>query len=312
MRAVIESAAARTGVLGRFERGARDGFTILTYHRVVPAEECARAQFPALVMPEQAFRRQMQWLSVHFEVTTVSDGLDRLARGHSGERPLAAVTFDDGYADNASRAAPILNELGMRGTFFLVHDFVVHGREQWFERVARSVGISAQSVEHLKSMSTTEREQAVDAICGKTGAHPADEVDGPMTREQVLGLAAAGHEIGSHTLTHPILTRSDDDSLQREVFDSKAELERWLGLPVRGFCYPNGDNDERVRSSVRAAGYSWACATAAGRNHAPLVALGLQRIDVTPTRVTDHRGNYSELAFRSEISLLRDALRGND
>jgi peptidoglycan/xylan/chitin deacetylase (PgdA/CDA1 family) len=132
-----------------------------------------------------------------------------------------------------------------------------------------------------------------------------------MTLEQVLALARKGHEIGSHTLSHPILTRLDDAELEREVARSKAELETWLGLEIHGFCYPNGDHDERVRAHVRTAGYRWACSTRAGRNHADLDAFDLQRIDVTPSRVTDHAGAYSELAFRSEISLLRRALRGD-
>ncbi|MBL8859744.1 MAG: polysaccharide deacetylase family protein [Planctomycetes bacterium] len=312
LRSAIESAAARTGVLNRFERGARHGFTILTYHRVLPAERCAHAPFPSLVMPDVAFREQMRRLASQFEVTTISAGLARITSGELPERPLVAVTFDDGYVDNATHAAPILNEFGLRGTFFLVHDFVVHGRELWFERVARLEAATPALVERLKGLDTAERERTVDELCSAASAEPAEERDGPMSRAQVLALIDAGHEIGSHTLTHPILTRSDTASLGREVRESKLGLEGWLGAEVPGFCYPNGDNDERVQAVVRDAGYRWACSTDAGRNHAPLARFELQRIDVTPSRVTDHNGAYSELAFRSEISLLRSALRGGE
>lgn len=312
LRTVIESAAFRAGFLARFEREMHAGLTILTYHRVLTAAECERYPYPALAMPESAFREQMRRLAEQCEVVTVSEGVDRVASGRTGTRPLAAVTFDDGYADNAACAAPILEERGLRGTFFFVHDFVASGRELWFDRAARLGVTAGAAVEDLKRLAARERDAALDALEARARGVALAAPITPLTRAQALALVRAGHEVGSHTLSHPILTQARDEELEAEITRSKSALESWLGVDVHGFCYPNGDQDERVRSVVRRAGYRWACTTSAGRNHEPLDVFGLRRIDVTPTRVTDHAGEYSEIAFRSEISLMRRTLRGDE
>lgn len=313
LRSVVEIAALRSGILDRFERAAHDGLTVLTYHRVLPAPACAAYPFPSLAMPLDAFRAQMRRVAEQFEVVTVSEGVKRVSEGRLGARPLASVTFDDGYADNATNAAPILDELDIRATFFLVHDFVVAGRPLWFDRASaalRAVGLDMTAIEGLKLLEPRERENSIEALEKAAGKSALLDC-APMSRDQALGLIRSGHEIGSHTLTHPILTRTSDAELEDEVTRSKSALEAWLGHSIDGFCYPNGDHDERVRSVARSAGYLWACSTRAGRNHAPLEPFDVQRIDVTPSRVTDHTEGYSELAFRSEISLLRLALRGD-
>ncbi len=313
LRSVIEVAAACTGILERFERGAHDGLTVLTYHRVLPASECANYPFSSLAMPVDAFRAQMERISKQFEAVTVSEGVRRVAEGRFGSRPLVAVTFDDGYVDNAVSAAPILDELGLRATFFLVFDFVADARPLWFDAAASVLAGSTDftaAIERLKSMEPAARDLAITDLWSGAGTMARRDCT-PMSKEQVIALVRAGHEIGSHTLSHPILTRLDDEALELEVKHSKSGLERWTGTSIDGFCYPNGDHDERVRERVRAAGYRWACSTIPGRNRAPLELFDVRRIDVTPSRVSDHEGEYSELAFRSEISLLRRALRGD-
>ncbi|MDZ4773585.1 MAG: polysaccharide deacetylase family protein [Planctomycetota bacterium] len=313
LRSVIEVAALRAGILDRFERAAHDGLTVLTYHRVLPAAACAAYPFPSLAMPVDAFRAQMERVARHFEVVRLSEGVRRMSEQRHSARPLAAVTFDDGYDDNATIAAPILEALDLHATFFLVHDFVVHEHALWFDRAAvalNAIGEDLAAIEHLKSLEPSARDLFIDELEKRAGNRPI-RANAPMSRRQARGLLRAGHEIGSHTLTHPILTRVSDVHLEAEVVRSKSALEAWLDHPIDGFCYPNGDHDERVRHVARSAGYRWACSTAPGRNQSPLDAFDVQRIDVTPSRVTDHNGEYSELAFRSEISLLRRALRGD-
>lgn len=87
--------------------------------------------------------------------------------------------------------------------------------------------------------------------------------DGPrldlLDADQVRAVAAAGHEIGSHSLTHPHLAGLDPARLREETATSKQVLEEVLGGPVPGFCYPYGDWDDAAAESVRTAGYEYAC-----------------------------------------------------
>lgn len=89
--------------------------------------------------------------------------------------------------------------------------------------------------------------------------------DGPrldlLDADGVRAVAAAGHEVGSHTLTHADLRGADPATLRREVGDSRRVLEDVLQAQVRGFCYPWGHFDAAAADAARAAGYDHACVT---------------------------------------------------
>lgn len=89
--------------------------------------------------------------------------------------------------------------------------------------------------------------------------------DGPrldvMDADQVRAVAAAGLEVGSHTMTHPRLAGADQASLVAEIATSKQVLEDVLQAEVAGFCYPYGSYDAAAAEVVRAAGYDHACVT---------------------------------------------------
>jgi peptidoglycan/xylan/chitin deacetylase (PgdA/CDA1 family) len=94
-----------------------------------------------------------------------------------------------------------------------------------------------------------------------------------MSAERVRELAAAGMEIGSHTITHLRLAGADADQLKAEVSDSKASLSDLIGAPIRGFAYPYGSMDTAAQRAVRDAGYDYACAA-----NTPMTELGLMTL----------------------------------
>lgn len=87
-----------------------------------------------------------------------------------------------------------------------------------------------------------------------------------MNVAQVREWLAAGHEIGSHSLTHPFLTRLSPAQAREEITASRKKLEDLFGRSIEHFCYPYGDWNEAVRELVIAAGYKTACTTDAGVN----------------------------------------------
>ena len=104
----------------------------------------------------------------------------------------------------------------------------------------------------------------VYVVAGRLGG--ANEWDGGprldlVGADQVRAVAAAGHEVGSHTLTHCRLPGASPATLAAEVGDSKRVLEDVLQSQVAGFCYPWGDFDAAAADAARAAGYDHACVT---------------------------------------------------
>lgn len=99
-----------------------------------------------------------------------------------------------------------------------------------------------------------------------------------MDPGQVREWLAAGHQIGSHTLTHPHLTRLPLAQARDEIVASKKRLEDLFGLPIRHFCYPYGDWNARVRDLVAEAGYATACTADWGVNTGAAPRFELRRL----------------------------------
>jgi peptidoglycan/xylan/chitin deacetylase (PgdA/CDA1 family) len=306
--------------------------TILMYHRVLPDALWMGSPLPGLVMPMSCFEAQIKGIAARYEVTTVSKALNRLRVGARDEKPLLAITFDDGYDDNHTHAAPILEQFGIRGTFYIVSGFVGTDTELWFDRAARwfhgsqtyavdalasSIGVPTpwamghrpivrQFMAYLKSLPREARDRAIDHVTRHPGVLPRRDADLAMSIADAQDLSRRGHEIGAHTVTHPLLTQEDDDSLRSEVHGSRHTISDWIGTPVPGFCYPNGDTDDRVTQAVRDAGYSHAPTVAPGYNDKKTDPFRLRRLDMNSSRILSD-GAHDEAMFRAELTMLHPA-----
>ncbi len=109
----------------------------------------------------------------------------------------------------------------------------------------------------------------VSGLLGGTNKWDEGPVWPLMAADQVRELAAAGMEIGSHTVTHLRLAGAEADQLKAEVSDSRASLSDLIGAEIRGFAYPYGSMDTGAQQAVRDAGYDYACAV-----NTPMSELG--------------------------------------
>jgi len=219
------------------------------------------------------------------------DAIAGLRHGNLPARPLC-ITFDDGYADNATLALPVLRKLGLHATFFVATGYLNGGR-MWNDTVIEAVraapgprldlselGLGVFVVDsirgkrdaieailsRLKYQPSVERQRKADALAERVGAElPADLM---MNDNQVRQLRAAQMSIGAHTETHPILTMLDDQAARREIHASKSYLERLLGEPITLFAYPNGKPGRDYGSThvqmARELGFEAAVSTAPG------------------------------------------------
>ena len=103
--------------------GLQGRLSVLVYHRVLAQPDPLLSR----VMDVAAFRERMQWLREYFTVLPLDEAVSALARGTLPAR-AAAITFDDGYADNATVALPALCELGLTATFFVSSGYLDGGR----------------------------------------------------------------------------------------------------------------------------------------------------------------------------------------
>ena len=136
-----------------------------------------------------------------------------------------AVTFDDAYRSVLELGEPILKRLGWPATVYVPTDFA--GTER---------PMSWPGIDHWEG-GEFDRELV------------------PMSWDELDGLAARGWEIGSHTCSHPHLTKLDDGALEDELRRSKSVCEEQLGRTCASIAYPYGDHDDRVVDVARRAGY---------------------------------------------------------
>lgn len=283
---------------------------VLIYHRVRPVRD---EMFPDEV-ETGVFREQMRLLRDHVTPLPLREAIVKLGKGTLPSR-ACAVTFDDGYADNAKIALPILKECGVPATFFVATGFLDGGR-MWNDSVIEAIrrapagtldlsrlGMSIHQlagpdsrraaalalIRTIKHLPLDERQSKVDGLCELLQLELPNDL--MMTGAQVRELADAGMEIGGHTVHHPVLRTLDDVQAREEIVRNRAELERIIGAPVAGFAYPNGrpkqDYTQRDRELVEALGFEYAVSTARGCAHRASDPFQLPRFtpwDRTPAR----------------------------
>ena len=288
-------------------RAAEGYLTVATFHRVLPESALRHYPIRNIAVGVDEFSWFVSFFREHYTCATLASAHQRWTQGERPPRPFLAITFDDGQRDNFEHARPILDRAGVPASFFIPVDAVDDGTPLWHDRLGysirallvrdralaldllRAVGtletledpaILVAAIQHAKTLSPQARLDMVARLEGVLGGGERPDWDGLMSWDQVRTLSLGGHEIGSHSMSHPILTLLDDARLETEVSGSRARVEQETGSPCESFCYPNGDSDPRVRDATRRAGYLRAVTTAWGANPPGSDPLDLRRCDI--------------------------------
>jgi len=275
--------------------GPRGRLLVITYHRVpvdpdplVPTEPDARL-----------FESQVRQISGLFRVLPLPDAVRLLIAGRIPAR-AACITFDDGYQNNHSVAAPILRKHGIPATFFVTKNAVQSGI-MWNDLVIEAVRRAGASIDlstaglqndmlvrdsgpaaladsvlgQIKYLPKLERERIAAGLFASAASASVPRL--MMTEAEVADLARQGFDVGGHTVSHPILARIEVEDARAEVSECASWLERVTGRAPVSFAYPNGrpgrDYGPEHVSMVRDAGFKYAVSTewnCATRNVDPL------------------------------------------
>lgn len=267
--------------------GKRGRLSIFIFHRVLPEVDPLSPDEP----DAHRFDEMMGWVASWFNVLALDEAIDRLAQQSLPDR-AAAITFDDGYADNYSIALPILKKHGLSATFFITTGFLNGGR-MWNDTIIESIRTCPLPSLDLSSLglgmhsltSLQEKRTAIHALIRQIKYQSLDQriavteeiatlsqaslpTGLMMTTHEVVQLRQAGMQIGAHTVSHPILAKTNLSEARREIQDSKAYLEHALGERIRLFAFPNGKPDVDYLSEhvalVRDLGFDAAVSTASG------------------------------------------------
>lgn len=273
--------------------GQRAKLSVLIFHRVVAEPD---PLFPGEV-DARRFEAICSWLRNWFQVLPLDQAVRRLREGSLPSR-AAAISFDDGYADNHDIAMPILQRHGLCAGFFIASGFLDGGcmwndlvidairrcRLDQFPADSLQTGLPPlpladweqrrtavmQLLRAIKYLPMVERDAQVERIRLLAGV--SDRPQPMMSSAQLRAMQAAGMVIGAHTVHHPILARLDREAARAEIAGGRAALQQCLQAPVDLFAYPNGKPGEDFSPEslelVREQGFEAAFTTATGAANA--------------------------------------------
>lgn len=307
----IDRVLLACGAERRLARRHADALCVLMYHGIV---ERALAPFCWHQLPAAAFEQQMAWVARHRTVLPLEEALERLQAGTLPPR-ATAITFDDGYRNNRTRALPILEAHDLCATIFLVTDRVGPDARLWPDRLWRAfrdartprLDTGVLGLGTLDTSTVPARGRAYGRVCHALKAIPVatwparhaelihaldpaadgapdDEAFALLDEDDLAALAI--HEritLAPHSRTHPILSQCSDEQVRDEIAGSCQAIERRVGRAPRVFAYPNGrsiDFDGRARHALQAEGMPFALSTEPGLVTTRSDALALPRLSV--------------------------------
>jgi peptidoglycan/xylan/chitin deacetylase (PgdA/CDA1 family) len=237
--------------------------------------------------------------------TTIDEIAQAVAHGTPLPRFSASITFDDAYANVVTNALPLLEAKGFRATVFAPADFIGTDQLLWNDQVhalvgdrpdlvakaSSELGLDAVESAHellyaLKDVPDKVRRGTVRKLedWSALPGYPRPGSSRVCTEAELKELVDHGWSIGSHTLTHPMLTRLPDVEAWREIAESYEQIAELVGERPAGFAYPDGAFSGKHMQMVEGAGYDFAVTTAGRLTDGSQPRHALSRIYPQPTR----------------------------
>jgi peptidoglycan/xylan/chitin deacetylase (PgdA/CDA1 family) len=291
----------------RFMRRLRSrALAIVMYHGVT-AEPLPVFNWCQLAAAE--FARQVALLAQEYRVLPLSEVIARLEQRAPLPERAACITFDDGFRNVLTTACPILQRHQLPATVFLVTGAMGTGQPAWTDRLFHALLTTSRGevrfdgrvwplsrpgeraaaykalTQRLKELPVELKDEHVGELARELGRPevPRDSALATLNWEEVDALRATGQlEFGSHTHTHPVLSRCNPARQEHELRASRDVLRERLGRADL-FAYPNGsraDFTPTTQDLLRRLGYRCGVTTIPGLNRAGQDLYELCRVHV--------------------------------
>jgi len=235
-------------------RSLKTGLRILMYHRF-PQQHTAQLQ------------EQCSHLRRYYHPVSMGQVAASLKTGTPLPANSVAITVDDGYRDFLECAAPVFKSFEIPATVYLATGFLDRELWLWWDSIKyallhtrlKSVLLNGEPLpiatdtefaatfdritSYAKTLPNSGRLRLIDDLLDQLAVRLPEELPtgyAPLRWDEVRQLRRQGFEFGSHSITHPILSRLETpEALEREIFGSRDRIQQETGEPVVHFCYPN-------------------------------------------------------------------------
>jgi len=316
-KALLKKLLVNSRMLILLNEFATRRIAILKYHSIQDKPELYDDSIGlSIIQSTDAFKEQMRLLASRFNPVTLDDVFQFLMGVKTIKKNAVAITFDDGYADNFEIAAPILDNYGLRATFYVTVGSIASPNPPWFLRLRHAIWTTKKNKivfpgsgndfriqnrqDKLKLMRFVSKrcaslaENSLESTVKEIEQTLEVEAFAPkseimMTWNQIKKLHESGHIIGSHTMHHPNVAFLSKDDLKWQLMQSKHILEKEIGAPIRHFSYPNPalspQFTDETTAAVKESGYKTAVLSANGSVREGNEPLLLERLSVSDNKL---------------------------
>ncbi len=312
---------------------------VLGYHRVVEDfERAARGYMPSMLTSVAMLEQQLDWIGRHYDFADPDEMGRWLDGAGPGRKPVALVSFDDGYRDVHDHALPLLKRKGIPALVFVVSDLVgtsglqlhdelylllAHALPLWHMPRLQLQAVLREAQAQLpgrqvpdpglgdpkpimRALFSTLSQAAllrVIRVLRRQVTLPETETAGLVSLDwpMLAAMRAAGLRIGSHTCSHALLTNELPAKVEEELRRSRRVLEEKLGAPVHHFAYPDGRFDAAVVQAAADAGYRYAYTTCRHRDSSH-PALSIPRRLLWQNACLDGLGRFSPAIMSCQVN----------
>src|SRR5665647_439615 len=258
---------------------------IFLFHRIHPIRDSMWDPIDPIL-----FEQCLSYISKHFFTTSLNEVIEN--KSVYGTKPMAAITFDDGYRDFIDYSLPILDKYKFKTSIFLttgcidnnlpvwtyVMDYLFFNthkvelkffdtsnlplafqQTKWKNKIDR-IEYGKKLKQHLKYINASLRNEIIEKV-----NYNFSDVVLPsglmMSWLDIINIHEYGVQIGSHSATHPTLdTLESDKEITFELKESAGRILKMTGIKAEIFSYPNGSYNKRVMELTQKAGYKYALA----------------------------------------------------
>ena len=292
----------KPGKISAMHRARGPKFAILSYHRI------GTQGIPLFTgLPPKIFELQMRFLRKHYNVVSLDEMCDEMERP-TKDGNFVAVTFDDGYRDLYPQALPALKKYQIPATVFVVVSSIETGHVPWYDKIFLSlksfdgneltlfldhhrtfrldsyrarIQAATEIIGYLRSISDLPRQEFCRDFEKQFPVPSEALADRMLTWDQIRTMSREGVSFGSHTMTHPAVSRLTEAQREFEIGESKSLLEKRLGYTVQHFAFPFGKSEDcgtAALSLLIRHGYRSAATTLEGINSPGDDPYGLCRV----------------------------------
>lgn len=291
-----------------------DRLLVLCYHSVV-SDETPNDPRTRIAVTRSQFESQLQELTQHWSPLSVQNVLSACYVGSQLPSNAVLITFDDGFRNNLTLAAPLLKRYGFPAVFFVTTGHIGTGNLLWMQELVERVfawpdtslpipipknGLNLLPAAHqqpylLASLVVADCKRLANeeriSYLRRLGIHDLPpmtawqhELYDFMSWDEVHELSAQGFHIGAHTVDHPILSTLPDSEMKRQLAQSKQTVEVEIGQECPCIAFPNGGKNDYTETTLETAsrcGYRLGFTLRGTRNAPSINPMEVDRICVT-------------------------------